>query len=110
MAGNARGHGDRGDLPQDEAALSARLRRLGDELGRGRPRRSPDIGDAPRGGTSSGLVRGLRLSSEFIAGILVGAGIGWAIDRVFGTSPFGLIVFLLLGFAAGGVNPGPAPA
>ncbi len=55
-------------------------------------------------GTSSGLVRGLRLSSEFIAGVLVGAGIGWAIDRVFGSSPFGLIVFLLLGFAAGVVN------
>ena len=50
---------------------------------------------------SSGLARGLRLSTELVAGVLVGAGIGWALDRWLGISPWGLIVFLLLGFAAG---------
>ena len=61
---------------------------------------------------SSGLARGLRLSTELVAGVLVGAGIGWALDRWLGISPWGLIVFLLLGFAAGvrnvvrTVNPG----
>jgi ATP synthase protein I len=35
---------------------------------------------------------------------LVGAGIGWALDRLLGISPWGLIVFLLLGFAAGVAN------
>ena len=60
----------------------------------------------------SGLARGLRLSTELVAGVLVGAGIGWALDRWLGISPWGLIVFLLLGFAAGvrnvvrAVNPG----
>lgn len=44
------------------------------------------------------------MSSEFIAGIVVGAGIGWFLDRGFGTSPWGLIVFLMLGFAAGVLN------
>jgi ATP synthase protein I len=34
----------------------------------------------------------------------VGAGIGWVADQWLGTSPFGLIVFLLLGFAAGVLN------
>ena len=34
----------------------------------------------------------------------VGVGIGWAIDRWAGTSPWGLIVFLLLGFAAAVLN------
>jgi ATP synthase protein I len=33
--------------------------------------------------------------------VLVGAGLGWLIDRLLGTSPWGLIVLLLLGFAAG---------
>jgi len=47
---------------------------------------------------------GFKLASEFVAGILVGAAIGWAIDYLAGTSPFGLIVFLLLGFAAGVFN------
>ena len=46
----------------------------------------------------------MKLSSEFIAGVLVGAGIGWVADQWFGTAPFGLIVFLLLGFAAGVLN------
>lgn len=55
-------------------------------------------------GTSSGYGQAVKLSSEFIAGILVGAGIGWVADQWLGTSPFGLIVFLLLGFAAGVLN------
>jgi len=50
------------------------------------------------------MARGFRLSSELIASVLVGALIGWAIDRLLSTSPFGLIVFFLLGFAAGIVN------
>ena len=44
------------------------------------------------------------MSTEFVAGIAVGAGLGWLIDRLAGTSPWGMIVFLLLGFAAGVLN------
>ena len=47
---------------------------------------------------------GLRLSSELVAGVVVGAAIGWGFDRLLSTSPFGFIVFLLLGFTAGVVN------
>ncbi len=47
---------------------------------------------------------GLRLSSELVAGVLVGAVLGWGFDRLLATSPWGLIVFLLLGFAAGVIN------
>lgn len=54
--------------------------------------------------SSSGYAQAMKLSSEFIAGVLVGAGIGWVADQWFGTAPFGLIVFLLLGFAAGVLN------
>ena len=50
------------------------------------------------------MARALRLSSELVAGVLVGAVIGWGIDRLLSTSPFGLIVFFLLGFVAGVVN------
>ncbi|WP_428641720.1 AtpZ/AtpI family protein [Roseibium sp.] len=53
---------------------------------------------------SSGYAQAMKLSSEFIAGVLVGAGIGWVADQWLGTSPLGLIVFLLLGFAAGVLN------
>jgi ATP synthase protein I len=45
-----------------------------------------------------------RLGSEFVAGVLVGAGLGWMLDRFAGTSPWGLIGLLLLGFVAGVFN------
>jgi len=50
------------------------------------------------------MARGFRLSSELIAGVVVGALLGWAFDRLLSTSPFGLIVFVLLGFTAGVLN------
>ena len=53
---------------------------------------------------ASGFARGFRLSTELVAGVLVGAGIGWLLDRWLGTTPWGLMVFLLLGFAAGVLN------
>ncbi|HEX8810275.1 MAG TPA: AtpZ/AtpI family protein, partial [Xanthobacteraceae bacterium] len=59
---------------------------------------------AQRATTASGYAKGFRLSSELVAGVVVGAGIGWLIDRWLGVSPWGLIVFLLLGFAAGVLN------
>ncbi|WP_157018211.1 AtpZ/AtpI family protein [Mesorhizobium xinjiangense] len=55
-------------------------------------------------GDKSGYGQALKLSSEFIAGVVVGAGLGWVVDRLAGTSPWGLIVLLLLGFGAGVLN------
>ena len=49
----------------------------------------------------SGMSMGLRAGSEFVAAIIVGAAIGWAGDRLLGTRPALLIVFFLLGVAAG---------
>lgn len=60
--------------------------------------------DKSANGDVAGYGQALKLSSEFIAGVVVGTGLGWLIDRVAGTSPWGLIVFLLLGFAAGVLN------
>jgi ATP synthase protein I len=50
------------------------------------------------------MALGFRLSSELIAGVLVGALMGWGFDRLLSTSPFGLIVFVLVGFSAGVLN------
>ena len=50
------------------------------------------------------MALGFRLSSELIAGVVVGAAIGWGFDRLLSTAPFGLIVFVLLGFTAGVFN------
>src|SRR5690606_14306270 len=86
----------------DEAALSARLKRLGeglDRLGASRPAESPS---SARGVSDmSGLGRALKLSAEMVGGVLFGAGIGLFVDYALGISPWGAIVFLMLGFAGG---------
>ncbi len=52
----------------------------------------------------TGLARGMRIGTEFIAAVLVGAGLGYLIDLGLGTSPWGLLILLLMGFAAGILN------
>ena len=69
------------ETPPEEAALSARLKRLGERLDQSNASRSPD-GSASRTATDhSGFARGFRLSCELVAGVLVDSGIGWLIDR-----------------------------
>jgi len=88
----------------DEAALSARLQRLGEGLARQRAEDPSNDASENRAATASGYARGFRLSSELVAGVVVGAGLGWLIDRLLGISPWGLLIFLLLGFATGVLN------
>ena len=103
MADGTRDKGDRKEPPDDEAALSARLQRLGERLDKaGRP--SENVNGPRQDADASAYARGFRLSTELVAGVLVGALIGWLLDRWLGSSPWGLIGFLLLGFAAGVLN------
>lgn len=100
--------------PRDEAALdeaalaarhqglNARLSKILDDRKVGSDRAAAESGGATS--RASAMAVGLRLSSELVAGVVVGAVIGWGLDRVLSTSPWGLIVFLLLGFVAGIIN------
>jgi ATP synthase protein I len=103
------GNGSRDGSSSDEAARSARLGSLDHRLSEIRDSRK--IGTDRSGNEqdtaqarASAMAVGLRLSSELVAGVLVGAGLGWGFDRLLSTSPWGLIVFLLLGFTAGVIN------
>ena len=91
----------------EDANLDARLEQLKSKLAEARP--SEKDGQNGRNGGSgpgakAGIGQAFRLSSEFIAGVVVGAGIGYLVDTFFGTSPWGMIVFFLLGFAAAILN------
>ena len=102
-----RGEDGRDKPTADETALSARLARLNhrlSEVRNGRQNQTDQSGSGAASANASAMARGFRLSSELIAGVLVGAVIGWGIDRLFSTSPWGLIVFFLLGFTAGVIN------
>ena len=84
------------------ADLARRLDRLSQKLDA--ERRERGAAEQPKQPTATGYAQALRLGTEFVAGVLVGAAIGWGLDRVAGTSPWGLIGFLLLGFCAGVLN------
>jgi ATP synthase protein I len=53
------------------------------------------------GSIGNAMSLAFRVLSEFVAAVIVGAFIGWWIDRVAGTTPAFLVIFLLMGAAAG---------
>ena len=91
-----------GALPASEQDLARRLDRLSRAIEAEKQEQA--AAEKPRSSGATGYGVAFRLASEFVAGVLVGAGLGWALDRVAGTSPWGLIGLLLLGFAAGVMN------
>ena len=58
-------------------------------------------GDAGTASTGRAMALGFRILAELVAGVLVGVAIGWQLDRWSGWSPVFLIVFMMLGIAAG---------
>ncbi|MFC3629812.1 AtpZ/AtpI family protein [Paracoccus angustae] len=81
----------------DKAADAARLRELEERLSRMTSR--PEA-DTPMAGYDKAHVA-WRMVTEIVAGIVLGAGIGYGLDWLFGTLPVMLILFILLGFVAG---------
>lgn len=83
--------------------LERRRKALEAKLAKSRPAAN-EGGKDGQPSRSAGYGQAMKLSSEFIAGIVIGAALGWVLDHFAGTSPWGLIVFLLLGFCAGVLN------
>lgn len=105
MAANDAGDDKTGGRHPSDADLDARRRALDVKLGAVERTRSGDAsqgqGAAPE---PSAMVKLFRFSADFVSGVLAGALIGWLIDHFAGTRPWGLIVFLLLGFVTGVYN------
>ena len=91
MAVNDPGQDPIGDQPDDArlTSLEARLKAAADaEKARtGTAQRKP----------GAGYGQGSRVLTELIAGPAGGALIGWLLDRLLGTSPWALLVLLILG-------------
>jgi ATP synthase protein I len=92
---------------RDDEGLRARLDKLSNALEAQReaakssdPAKSEQDGASARA-TATAMALAIRILSEFVAAVIVGTLIGWGIDRAAGTSPAFLIIFLLMGAAAG---------
>ena len=92
-----RGHSDR-----ETEAIKRRLHDLEGKVRDARSRHEPASSASQDRGSATG--EALKLSTEMIAGVAVGGFIGWALDRLFGTAPILMVVFLILGGAAGILN------
>ncbi len=74
------------------------LRQLEDRIAKAK-------GIAPKGSANrpaySQAQHAWRMVIELVSGLLIGFAIGYGLDRLFGTMPVLMVIFTLLGFAAG---------
>ncbi|WP_298422235.1 AtpZ/AtpI family protein [Rhodoblastus sp.] len=94
------------DKSDDADELKARLARLANDLQAQRGAVDDETArkaeaDLTDKGLGQAMSLGFRVLSEFVAGTVVGAVLGWQLDAWLGTSPVFLILFLGLGVAAG---------
>jgi ATP synthase protein I len=78
--------------------FSERLKRLEDRIAAAKARREPrpvGHGDMTQGSIA------WRMVIELVVGMVLGLAIGWGLDELLGTRPVFLVIFALLGFAAG---------
>jgi ATP synthase protein I len=91
---------------ESEAELRARMNALSAKIDAQRHKPAHG-GDGERESAASArgwgqaMSLGARVVTELVAGIVVGGGIGWLLDKWLSTTPFLLILFLLLGTAGG---------
>jgi ATP synthase protein I len=97
---------EKGQLsPEEIAAFERRVHDLGSEIDRAQGGKRAELtAQEEKAIRGRGMAYGLRMSSELVAAILVGGLIGYALDRLIGTTPWLFLVFFMLGFAAGILN------
>lgn len=76
-----------------------KLKELGARIDAVREARRPKR--RPTGGKYAAAGFGWRMTIDLVAGVLVGAAMGWGLDSLFGSKPLFLIVMIMFGFAAG---------
>lgn len=94
--------GGRGDDERDLRSIKDRLSTLDRKLDTAQDRQPREAQDPSERGQAMGFA--MRIATELVAGVFVGALLGWALDKWLGTAPILLIVCLLLGIAGGLLN------
>ena len=96
----------RGELsPEEREAFRRRASDLGARLNKVKAEaRGNEVPEPDHRARGAALGQAMKISIELVVGIAVGGFIGKVLDNQFGTGPWLLIVFLMLGFAAGLMN------
>ena len=96
----------KGELSSEErASFERRAADLGARIdGAQAEKRAEVTAQEDKAMRARGMAYGLRMSSEFVAAIIVGGLIGYGLDKVFGTVPWLFLLFFVLGLAAGVIN------
>lgn len=84
-------------IPEDIRALEEKIARQ-----REKEKRLREPANASEYVGAAGV--GFRITAEFLSAILVGGAVGYVVDRMAGSRPFFLTVFLFWGGAAGILN------
>lgn len=105
MSGEGKGQDQRrGEIsPEDREAIRQRSQDIGRKLDAVTSRTDParDEDNRRRGAAFS---QAFRYAAELVVGVGVGGFLGWTLDRQFGTAPWLMVLFVVLGFAAGLLN------
>lgn len=91
--------------PGQDGSGNSDLRALADRISRAQQsRQAIQAASDKQHGDMTGMGRALRFVAEFMAAIIVGGVLGYALDAALGTRPWAMIVLLMIGFAAGVLN------
>lgn len=80
------------------------IRELEHKISRLKKREADHAASAKTSEYSSAAAIGMRIAVELLSAVLVGGAVGFVLDRLAGTRPLFLALFLLLGGAAGFLN------
>lgn len=95
----------RGEIsPEEREAFRQRSEAIGKRLDAVKTRREPENRSGFGSVDGSAFGKAFRFAAELLVGVGIGGFIGWALDRQLGTGPWLLVLFVILGFAAGVTN------
>lgn len=83
------------EKPDDLSLLDQRIKEFKDQEAHSRHSCKPTETDYSR------TAVGFQISTELLAGVLIGAGIGYVLDELLGFHPWCIALFTILGGAAG---------
>ena len=91
-------------VDEDRAAEQTRVADLSKRIAEFESRQQEDRGYRKAKLPTGGMALAGRVTTELVAGVVVGTFIGWAFDNWLGTAPTLMVVFFFLGSAAGMMN------